>query len=88
MMNQTQHSVFDVNSQAPGNAVPEKLLNRWSWGGFLLPIVWPFWNSNDTWKIITAACFVLGLFSMGLPTLILSIYYGTREWQVLVMTRR
>ncbi|MBD5657799.1 MAG: hypothetical protein IAI50_21875 [Candidatus Eremiobacteraeota bacterium] len=62
--------------QAPGNAIPEELTRRWSWGGFLLWLLWPLYNANVTMKWITLAAFILGIFSLGLPGLALGIYFG------------
>ena len=44
--------------QAPGNAIPEQLLSRWSWGPFFLWLFWPFWNADTTHKIIAISIFV------------------------------
>ena len=47
-----------ASAQAPGNQIPEEILSRWSWGPFFLWLLWPFWNADNTHKIIAAAIFV------------------------------
>jgi hypothetical protein len=49
---------ISTTPQAPGNAIPEQLLSRWSWGPFFLSYFWVFWNADQTHKIIAVAIFV------------------------------
>ena len=52
------HHAWGHVSQAPGIAVPEPELGKWSWGPFLLWWLWPWWNADSTVKIITGALIV------------------------------
>lgn len=72
------NTAFAFGAQAPGNAIPEDLMGRWSWGGFILSFFWTFWNANTTLKWINVGCFIVGLFAFGLPGLAFAIYCGIK----------
>jgi hypothetical protein len=81
-------SAFSFNVQAPGNAIPEELTRRWSWGAFLLHYLWPLWNANVALKWITLAAFILSIFTAGLPGLALAIYLGINGNRIAARDRR
>jgi hypothetical protein len=84
----TANTAFAFTDQAPGNAIPEPLLARWSWGGFLLGFLWVFWNGNTTLKWINVICYVLGFFTLGLSSLALAIYFGIKGNRIAARDRR
>ena len=79
--------------QAPGNAIPEEILSRWSWGPFFLWLFWPFWNADNTHKIIAAAIFVCNFIPfvhfLSLPaSLIFAIYLGIKGNRIMAANRQ
>ncbi len=82
-----------ASPQAAGNAIPEELLNKWSWGPFFLWLLWPFWNADNTFKIIAVAIFVSNFIPIvhfvSLPaTLIFAIYLGIKGNRIMAANRR
>jgi hypothetical protein len=77
-LSQTANAAFTFGAQAPGNMIPEDLMKRWSWGGFLLGWLWVFWNGNTTMKWINVGCIVFGFFTAGIPGLAFAIFCGIK----------
>jgi hypothetical protein len=82
------NTAFAFTAQAPGNAIPEELTRRWSWGGFLLWLFWPWWNANTPLKWLTAGAFILSSFTAGLSGLALAIYFGISGNKIAARDRR
>ena len=82
------NTAFAFTAQAPGNAIPEDVMQRWSWGGFLLVFFWPLWNANVTLKWLTLGALIVGIFTLGLPGLALGIYYGINGNRIAARDRR
>ena len=85
-------TAIGTSAQAPGNAVPEELLNRWSWGPFFLWLLWPFWNADSTHKIIAIAIFVCNFVPivhfLSFPaSLIFAIYLGIKGNRLMAANR-
>jgi hypothetical protein len=79
-------------AQAPGNAVPEEVLSRWTWGPFFLWLLWPFWNADTTHKIIAIAIFVCNfvpvIHFLTLPaSLVFAIYLGLKGNRIMAANR-
>ena len=79
--------------QAPGNAIPEEILSKWSWGPFFLWLFWPFWNADNTFKIIAIAIFVSNFipfihFLSWPASLIFAIYLGIKGNRIMAANRQ
>lgn len=86
-------TAIGTSAQAPGNAIPEEMLNRWSWGPFFLWLFWPFWNADNNHKIIAIAIFVSNFIPIvhfvSLPaTLIFAIYLGIKGNRLMAAFRQ
>ncbi len=82
-----------ATAQAPGNAVPDQLLDRWSWGPFFLWLFWVFWNADSTHKIIAIAIFVCNFipfvhFLAWPASLVFAIYLGVKGNRLMAANRR
>jgi hypothetical protein len=79
--------------QAPGNAIPEEILARWSWGPFFLWLFWVWWNADQKLKIAAAVIFVCCCipfinFIGGLAALGLAIYLGLKGNRIMAANRQ
>jgi hypothetical protein len=79
--------------QAPGNAIPEEILARWSWGPFLLWLFWVWWNADQKLKIAAAVIFVCEFipfvnFIAGLAGLAFAIYLGLKGNRIMAANRQ
>ena len=79
-----------VLPQAPGNAVPEDILARWSWGPFWGTPLWAFWNADTLHKVLGVVLLLLawttGIFA---PVLFgYGIYLGIRGNRIAAANRR
>jgi hypothetical protein len=82
-----------ATAQAPGNAVPDQLLDRWSWGPFFLWLFWVFWNADSTHKIIAIAIFVCNFipfvhFLAWPASLVFAIYLGIKGNRLMAANRQ
>ena len=82
-----------ATAQAPGNAVPEQLLNRWSWGPFFLWLFWVFWNADTTHKVAALAIFVCNFvpfvhFLAWPASLVFAIYLGIKGNRLMAANRQ
>ena len=82
-----------ATTQAPGNAVPDQLLDRWSWGPFFLWLFWVFWNADSTHKIIAIAIFVCNFipfvhFLAWPASLVFAIYLGVKGNRLMAANRQ
>jgi hypothetical protein len=70
-------------AQAPGNAIPEWLLEKPNWGALLFGWWWTLWNGNARLKWIGFAMVVpINVMTVGLSQLGFSVYlciYGKRR---------
>jgi hypothetical protein len=78
--------------QAPGNAIPEEILARWSWGPFFLWLFWVWWNADQKLKIAAAVIFVCEFipfigFLAALAALGLAIYLGLKGNRIMAANR-
>ncbi|HEX3468205.1 MAG TPA: hypothetical protein VHT05_09025 [Candidatus Elarobacter sp.] len=78
--------------QAPGNAIPEEILARWSWGPFFLWLFWVWWNADQRFKIAAAVIFVCNFipfvnFISGIAALALAIYLGLKGNRIMAANR-
>ena len=85
--------MLGTTAQAPGNAVPDQLLDRWSWGPFFLWLFWVFWNADSTHKIIALAIFVCNFipfvhFLAWPASLIFAIYLGIKGNRLMAANRQ
>ncbi len=79
-----------VLPQAPGNAIPEELLARWTWGPFWLAPLWAFWNADTLHKVLGVVLFLLS-FLTGFFMIVLfgyGIYLGFRGNRIAAANRR
>jgi hypothetical protein len=79
--------------QAPGNAIPEEILARWSWGPFFLWLFWVWWNADQKLKIAAAVIFVCEFipfinFLAGFAALALAIYLGLKGNRIMAANRQ
>ena len=79
--------------QAPGNAIPEEILARWSWGPFFLWLFWVWWNADQKLKIAAAVIFVCEFipfinFIAGLAGLAFAIYLGLKGNRIMAANRQ
>ena len=79
--------------QAPGNAIPEEILARWSWGPFFLWLFWVWWNADQKLKIAAAVIFVCEFipfinFLAGFAALGLAIYLGLKGNRIMAANRQ
>lgn len=74
----------DPVEQAPGNSISPELVRRWSWGGFLLPVLWPFWHGMEALGIVMVICLLPFLWPVGLG---IAIYLGLKGNQLAVQGR-
>lgn len=79
--------------QAPGNAIPEEILARWSWGPFFLWLFWVWWNADQKLKIAAAVIFVCEFipfinFLAGIAALALAIYLGLKGNRIMAANRQ
>ncbi len=79
--------------QAPGNAIPEEILARWSWGPFFLWLFWVWWNADQKLKIAAAVIFVCDFipflnFIAGFAALGLAIYLGLKGNRIMAANRQ
>ena len=79
--------------QAPGNAIPEEILARWSWGPFFLWLFWVWWNADQKLKIAAAVIFVCEFipflnFIAWLAALGLAIYLGLKGNRIMAANRQ
>jgi hypothetical protein len=86
-------ALLAFQSQAAGNAIPESLTRRWSWGAFLLSIFWVFWNANNTIKLIAVGVFFIAFLTAGvgigfLVQLAFTIYLGAYGNRIAARDRR
>jgi hypothetical protein len=79
-----------VLPQAPGNAIPEEILARWSWGPFLGTPLWAFWNGDTLHKVLSVVGFLLSFFT-GFFAIVFfgyAIYLGFRGNRIAAANRR
>jgi hypothetical protein len=79
-----------VLPQAPGNAIPEEILARWSWGPFWGTPLWAFWNGDTLHKVLGVVLFLLAFFT-GFFAIVLfgyAIYLGFRGNRIAAANRR
>lgn len=79
--------------QAAGNAIPEEILARWSWGPFFLGVLWVWWNADQKLKIAAAVIFVCCWipfinFIGGLAALAFAIYLGLKGNRTMAANRQ
>jgi hypothetical protein len=79
--------------QAPGNAIPEEILARWSWGPFFLWLFWVWWNADQRFKIAAAVIFVCEFipflnFIAAPAGLVLAIYLGLKGNRIMAANRQ
>lgn len=79
--------------QAPGNAIPEDILARWSWGPFLLWLFWVWWNADQRFKIAAVVIFVCNFipflnFVSGFAALAMAIYLGLKGNRIMAANRQ
>jgi len=84
---------ISTTPQAPGNAIPEQLLSRWTWGPFFLALFWVFWNADTTHKIIAVSIFVGNFipfinFLAGPAGLAFAIYLGLKGNRLMAANRQ
>jgi zinc ribbon protein len=79
-----------VLPQLPGNAVPEEILRKWTWGAFWGTPLWAFWQADTLHKVLGIVLFVLsfstGIFSVAL--LGYGIYLGFNGNRIAAANRR
>jgi hypothetical protein len=85
--------MLGTTAQAPGNAVPDQLLDRWSWGPFFLWLFWVFWNADSTHKIIALAIFACNFvpfihFLAWPASLVFAIYLGIKGNRLMAANRQ
>lgn len=79
--------------QAAGNAIPEEILARWTWGPFFLWLFWVWWNADQKLKIAAAVIFVCEFipfinFLAALAALGLAIYLGLKGNRIMAANRQ
>jgi zinc ribbon protein len=79
-----------VLPQAPGNAVPEEILAKWTWGPFWATPLWAFWQGDTLHKVLgvvlTLLSFMTGFFAVVL--LGYGVYLGIRGNRIAAANRR
>jgi hypothetical protein len=80
-------------AQAPGNAIPEEILQKWSWGPFFLWLFWVWWNADTRHKVAAAVIFVCEFipivgFLAALAGLGFAIYLGIKGNRIMAANRQ
>jgi len=79
-----------VLPQAPGNAIPEEILAKWTWGAFWGTPLWAFWQADTMHKVLGAVLFLLSFFTGIFWVVFLGygIYLGFRGNRIAAANRR
>jgi hypothetical protein len=76
--------------QAPGNAIPEEILAKWTWGPFWLAPLWSFWQADTLHKVLGVVLVLLS-FTTGVFAIVLlgyGVFMGFRGNRIAAANRR
>ena len=79
-----------VLPQMPGNAIPEDILAKWTWGPFWLAPLWSFWQADTFHKVLGVVLALLS-FTTGFFLIVLlgyGVYLGIRGNRIAAANRR
>jgi hypothetical protein len=79
-----------VLPQYPGNAIPEEILAKWTWGPFWLSPLWAFWQADTLHKVLGVVLALLALMTGFFLIVLLGygVYLGFRGNRIAAANRR